>query len=606
MKKIKIIIISFFVLFSSLSFATGEIFDPTNPSGYNISDIMHITTPTANNSTPQPQDTPNNLSWDYGHTIASVFDKAIPAIKKGLNSVLVTKQNIVLKLFLMLFIIDSIYLFTTHFVEGRYESIASNLIMRAFFGAMILALLDNFAILSIIQEITSFIFKESTLNFSTFPSLKSWYADGQTSGVMAGVTSPLLSVDTMLSNIWQIVYGTQGKVLNKVFIMLIILPCSVTMYVIAAKVTLSLFLKSVEWAIGTSVSLVGLAGYGSQLTQKYSSNSLQYLIATAIDYIGTVFMFTLGLNVINSTVDRYMSPAMIGSLGINGLLDVLISFIVFSALVKIGPDIIGGLMSGAPGITPGHSSALVSAVGGMGGGAGKMAMGGTKMIAGAAKGGVAGAIGGATKALRNGGGIRDVLGSATTSAAIGAAKEAGRATAKTIGSVGAHLARNHAGHEFNNKHTGLQDVYKQIFKTFDDKKNKNKKDEKFNKTNSDITKKINGLEHKIGSNQDKMNDLEQEINNINQDDLKYSPEDKAKILKTKNSQLKKLQKSQQKMKDDIKKLDDNYLDNHNLDINGQEPTLTLKELSKLKNPKWRDIQKMSLYDIEQYYKNKEK
>lgn len=611
MKCFKLIFIFLFVFIIKTSFAEQNI--PTN--------ISDITAPTANAVTDGKVASSTTdiyaQTFNYGTLIASIMDKATITVKNAISPVLTTKGNIVLNLFIVLFIIDSVYTFSKQFIEQNYNGIVSMFIVRAFFGTLVYTLLQNFIILDIISECVNNMFNATSLNLGGNPQLQDWFKDGQTANVLDAVTAPLKSTDFVLQGIWNELMKTDlgtgaGAAMYKLFFLILMLPCTIIMYVIAMKISLSLFLKSIEWAIGTSVSLLGLAGYGSELTKKYASTSLQYLVYTAIDYIGTLFMFITGLNIVNTTLHEFSKSAN-GTVGLTGIFLCILSFIVFSALVKVGPDIVAGISGGSPSITPGHSSALLSSVGSMGGGAGKMLSGMANTAKGIASGVAKGGVSGFAKSITSGNGIRQSLAKGLINAASGGAKGAFNPLAKTIGSIAQHSLVSHGGHQFNLKNTGLNHVYDKIMKTFDDPKTKSKADKTFEKQNKKQNKIIDNLQNKIMKTSSSINDANQnkdsitsELNELISNNLGGVNNDKIlaknKELTKVNKNIKYLKNSQDKLTKDLSKEIDNIPENHNLTTTGEQPQLTLKKLPK--NPKWADLSKLSVYDLEKYYKNK--
>lgn len=539
--------------------------------------------------------------FTLGATIAGLFDKSLTAIKTSISNAMGSKGDVVLNLFIALFIIETAYTLVSNFVEQKFESIVSTLMVRCFTGVLVYTLLDGFIIMDIISEITSKIMtlpSSAPAQYGSFEPLSSWFKDGQTSNALFAVTKPLTVADNLLNIVSNQINDLKAGTLDLVghfsiaftqlILYIVLFICSWIIYIIAAKLALGLLLKTVEWSIGVSASLIGLAGYGSELTKQHAETSMGYLIAVAIDYTCTVFMFSIALAVLDAGTAMSTGNSDTFSQGINILLGMVMSFILFAALNNIGPEIAAGINAGAPNVTQAHAGALASAAGTFGSAVGGVAKGGAMMAGGAALGGASGMLKGFKAGVATNGSIKQGIMGGLGGLAKGGLKGGGSQLAKAAGNIGQTIATSHAGHQMDHRNTGLKNVMENLLKTVSGKTDKQLHSKEVKADNKAHAKKTSLLNSKRTKASKAISKAKQNFVN-----------NKGSSSKIQEA-IQKHQEAEQAFTEHVNNPPVN--ENHTLD--GKKPTISLANLPK--KPTNKQIMSMSSKDIEKYYKSRAK
>lgn len=539
--------------------------------------------------------------FTLGATIASVFDTALSTISSSISRAMGSKGDVVLKLFITLFIIETAYTLVSQFVEQKFEAIISTLMVRCFTGVLVYTLLDGFLIMDIISEITSKIMSlpsAAPSQYGSFAPLASWFQDGETSKVLFAVTKPLLVADSLLNAVSQNIndlkagtldfIGAFAIMLIQLCLYIVLWICSWIIYIIAAKLALGLLLKTIEWSIGVSASLIGLAGYGSELTKQYAETSMGYLIAVAIDYTCTILMFSIALAVLDAGTTMSAGDTGTFSQGINVLVGMVMSFILFAALNNIGPEIAAGINAGAPNVTQAHAGALASAAGTFGSAVGGVAKGGAMMAGGAALGGASGMLKGFKAGVATNGSIKQGIMGGLGGLAKGGLKGGGSQLAKAAGNIGQTIATSHAGHQMDHRNTGLKNVMENLLKTVSGKTDKQLHSKEVKADNKAHAKKTSLLNSKQTKASKAISKAKQNFVN-----------NKGSSSKIQEA-IQKHQEAEQAFTEHVNNPPVN--ENHTLD--GKKPTISLANLPK--KPTNKQIMSMSSKDVEKYYKSRAK
>lgn len=381
-----------------------------------------------------------SISAFAGGTVGTLFDgselsKIIPdmlatpidLVEKFMSNVRDGNKNLLLTVFGTLFILESIYTFSKHYVEGNYHGLPATLITRCFFGAVFLTFLQGGYYFTIPQEVVQNMFGHST---------------------SIDLSNPLVTSKTMLQTIcnpwatfaaawWKpaaIAYDAMGwsdgfAVLGQMFLLLFGVLVILIGWFIVAQICFTYVMKLIEISIGLSVIIFFLALKGSKATENYFDTALKYIVTACIDLGIIALVCSLGASI--------LLEASAGA-GLGSLFGGLFGLIIWATLFKVSTKIGAGIASGSPKVTFADSSAILQSAVQVGG---SLAIG-TAAVGGAAAmgvGAVAGAGIGGLSAATNGGNIAKGIASGVISGgskgismgkkAVGAANKASKAGA---------------------------------------------------------------------------------------------------------------------------------------------------------------------------------